>query len=299
MTERLRYKWVGRIIIALGIWAMASCSDDDCNTNLTPPVGADNYHGEHNVVTLKESMSDFRYADFVCEMTTESGEMIRREGHHVRIGGLSELRFKVGLRPGIYRLVRLLAPEVKAGSTDTTWVEHGLGCRIQIGANADTPIVMEEYDEKIGLYGSGTKSSPYLVSCGDSFKRIRDFTNNYQTNQLLQSTTYFKQTNAIDMYAASFRAGGDEGWLPIGNTPNCPFRGVFDGNNLSITNLYIDRASANKSFGLGLFGFAESAVFENMVIEKADIKGCIGVGSLLGCAVAVGDYRAKVALTKC
>lgn len=140
---------------------------------------------------------------------------------------------------------------------------------------------MEEYDEKIGLYGSGTKSSPYLVSCGDSFKRIRDFTNNYQTNQLLQSTTYFKQTNAIDMYAASFRAGGDEGWLPIGNTPNCPFRGVFDGNNLSITNLYIDRASANKSFGLGLFGFAESAVFENMVIEKADIKGCIGVGSLL------------------
>ena len=93
MTERLRYKWVGRIIIALGIWAMASCSDDDCNTNLTPPVGADNYHGEHNVVTLKESMSDFRYADFVCEMTTKSGEMIRREGHHVRIGGLSELRF--------------------------------------------------------------------------------------------------------------------------------------------------------------------------------------------------------------
>ena len=97
--------------VALAVWALTSCTDDEFDSATHPDVGIDQYVGEYDVVTLKESMKGFRQAEFVCELSAESGERIRRKGHHTRINGLSELRFKVGLRPGAYRLRCLLTPE--------------------------------------------------------------------------------------------------------------------------------------------------------------------------------------------
>lgn len=292
-------KWIYKIVLALSVWAVASCSDDERVPDITPPSDVDAYYGEYNLVKLKESMSSFRYADFVCEIRTESGDLIRREGSHVRINGQSELRFTVGLCSGTYRLLRLLAPEVGSISNDTTWVEYGLGCRIQIGTNVDSTMVMEEYDKSIGLYGKGTKSNPYIVSCSDHFRAIRDFTNDMTTNKELLDSTYFDQQADIDMGFASFKAGGDMGWLPIGNLTNCPFRGIYNGNNYAISNLNIDRSTDRTNTSIGLFGFAENALFKNVVMKSAKIHGHMGVGSLLGCAVAVGDERASVAVVDC
>lgn len=292
-------KWIDKIAIILCFFAVASCSDDGLNTGTdSPSGGADNYVGAYDVVTLKESMNGFRYANFVCEITSEDGDELRREGRHVRIDGQSELHFNIGLRPGIYRLQRLLAPEVDPVSNDTTWVEYGLGCRIQLGGNAEN-VVLDEYNVELGLFGKGTKDDPYIISSADGLRALRDFTNDDTTNRQLTESTHFKQTAAIDMRRASFKAGGDMGWLPIGNLNNNPFRGVYDGQNYSITRLHIDRTSDNVSFGLGLFGFAEGAIFQNMVFESASINGCIGVGSLLGCAVEVGDRRATVSISNC
>ena len=56
-------KLIFRGLIALMVWTMASCSDDDLDSNALPDVGADKYYGACDLVTLKESMSAFRYAD--------------------------------------------------------------------------------------------------------------------------------------------------------------------------------------------------------------------------------------------
>ena len=121
---------------------MASCSDDESDSNSRPDVGTDRYEGEYKLLTLGEPMKGFRYADFVCELSAENGDLVRREGSHLRIGGQSELHLDVGLCPGTYRLLRLLAAEIDPATADTTWVEYGLGCRIQLGANTDAPMVL-------------------------------------------------------------------------------------------------------------------------------------------------------------
>ena len=292
-------KLIFRGLIALMVWTMASCSDDDLDSNALPDVGADKYYGACDLVTLKESMSGFRYADFICEISAESGELIRRKGSHVRIGGLSELRFDVGLCPGNYRLRCLLAPEVDPQTKDTTWVEYGLGCLIELGTNIDSTVVKDPYDEKIGLYGKGTKECPYQISCGDNLKSIRKFTNTSQTNRELKATTYFLQTNDIDMERASSSTDRNMGWVSIGNANTCPFRGIYDGNGYTISNLKIKRPTFSENACVGLFGFAESANFKHVTIKSAKVTGNTGVGALLGCAVTVGDYRPKVSLSRC
>lgn len=292
-------KLIFRGLMALTVWAMASCSDDEIDSNPLPNVGADKYYGACDFVTLKESMSDFRYSEFICEITTENGEMIRRRGRHTRIGGRSELRFNVGLCPGTYRLRCLLAPEVDPESKDTTWVEYGLGCSIELGSNADVTVVKDPYDANIGLYGMGTKDCPYIVSCGANLKSIRKFTNTSRTNKQLTETTYFKQTDDINMEGVSLSSDRIMGWMPIGNLNTCPFRGIYDGQGYTISNLRIDRPLFSENACVGIFGFAENAIFKNIVIESAEVTGNVGVGALLGCAVTLGDRRPKVLLNKC
>lgn len=292
-------RWISTLFIALAAWAMASCSDDESDSNSRPDVGADRYEGEYKLLTLGEPMKGFRYADFVCELSAENGDLVRREGSHLRIGGLSELHLDVGLCPGTYRLLRLLAAEIDPATADTTWVEYGLGCRIQLGANADAPMVLDAYNQEMSLFGSGTKEDPYIISCSDNLKALRNFTNDDETNVQLTEGTYFRQTVDIDMKAASIRADREKGWIPIGNLSNCPFRGIYDGNGKTISNLWIDRPTFSKNACVGLFGFAESAVFRNVNIQSASVVGNMGVGTLLGCAVTVGNRRTRVALVNC
>lgn len=282
--------------MALATWVLTGCTDDAFNPDTPPNVALDAYVGEYDLVTLKESMQNFRQAEFVCELSAENGELIRREGHHTRIGGLSELRFNVGLRPGAYRLRCLLTPEVDDATKDTTWVEYGLGCLIQLGANADSTVVEEPYDQKMGLYGEGTKECPYKIACADNLKALRNVTNDAETNALLTPSTYFLQTNDIDLYRASKKANRELGWIPIGNLSNCPFRGIYDGNGFLLDKLWINRPIFSENACVGLFGFAEQATFKQVTLQQAQVTGCLGAGGVLGCAMSAGDRRSKVAL---
>ena len=65
------------------------------------------------------------------------------------------------------------------------------------------------------------------------------------------------------------------GWNPIDN-----FEGSFDGDNYTISNLFINRPAKQ---GVGLFGSATaSAIFSNFSLLDVDIVGYEGVGSLCG-----------------
>ena len=53
-------RWISTLFIALVAWAMASCSDDESDSNSRPDVGADRYEGEYKLLTLGEPMKGFR-----------------------------------------------------------------------------------------------------------------------------------------------------------------------------------------------------------------------------------------------
>lgn len=71
--------------------------------------------------------------------------------------------------------------------------------------------------------------------------------------------------------------GGKE-WTPIGNSTNS-FKGVFEGNKKTISNLFIN--SPTKS-DIGLFGFTQSGEVKNFTLENAKVTGYLDVGAVAG-----------------
>ena len=63
-------------------------------------------------------------------------------------------------------------------------------------------------------------------------------TNDQTQNEFLTASTYFLQIADINMDKASYDSDHQFGWLSIGNVPNNPFRGIYDGNGYKIKNLW-------------------------------------------------------------
>jgi hypothetical protein len=102
------------------------------------------------------------------------------------------------------------------------------------------------------------------------------------TNDITLNSTYILLN---DINLTSGEAGFDAtlGWEPIGNDTN-NFRGLFNGNNNTITNLWINRPSGNHT---GLFGSIRNTQIRNLGVETAEgkeIKGYYQVGGIVGYA---------------
>lgn len=78
-----------------------------------------------------------------------------------------------------------------------------------------------------------------------------------------------------------------EGWQPIGSIDH-PFAAVFDGNNHTIRNLYINRATEDY---IGLFGVVSKSKIQNLIFDGPlhEIRGNNNVGGLAGAAI-YDDY---------
>ena len=74
--------------------------------------------------------------------------------------------------------------------------------------------------------------------------------------------------------AKDIELGGQE-WTPIGTSAN-PFKGTFDGQGHTISNLYINMPDRNN---VGLFGYTSDGEVKNVVINNAKVAGknCTGV----------------------
>ena len=76
---------------------------------------------------------------------------------------------------------------------------------------------------------------------------------------------------------------GDHWWVPIGNRfytgTVYSFRGIFDGNNKIISNLYINSPDSDNQ---GLFGFSNEGELKNIFIKNGDIIGRSYVGGISG-----------------
>ncbi|MDR3177790.1 MAG: hypothetical protein LBT96_02280 [Campylobacteraceae bacterium] len=113
------------------------------------------------------------------------------------------------------------------------------------------------------------------------------------TNTTTLTGKYILLNNiTLDENKAGFDNTTNEGWIPIGSYKPYPetlsFRGIFNGNNNTITNLWINRPTTH---GVGLFGFIEYAQIRNLGVETAEgkeIKGDYYVGGIVG--EIIGGY---------
>jgi hypothetical protein len=77
---------------------------------------------------------------------------------------------------------------------------------------------------------------------------------------------------------ASQTANTGKGWEPIG-TENQPFTGSFDGDDYTITGLYISRPAEDY---VGLFGYVKRGVVKNVGLVEVDVTGRNQTGALVG-----------------
>ncbi len=67
-------------------------------------------------------------------------------------------------------------------------------------------------------------------------------------------------------------------WVAVG-TNSDRFKGTFDGNGNTISNLKINKPDANYQ---GLFGATSGAIIQNVTLKNVDVKGKIATGGLVG-----------------
>ncbi|MGE0076333.1 MAG: MBG domain-containing protein [Bacteroidales bacterium] len=114
------------------------------------------------------------------------------------------------------------------------------------------------------LLGSGTVDDPYQISNLVQLKYVHD-------NSSLWSASFI-QTADIDAAETSTWNSG-AGWKPLTN-----FTGSYNGQNYSISNLYINRPSSSN---IGFIASAQNATIQNLNLVDVDITGSFYVGVLI------------------
>jgi len=116
--------------------------------------------------------------------------------------------------------------------------------------------------------GNGTSGNPYQITTLADLQTLSSTTADWVAGK------YFVQTTNIDASASN----SGSGFSPIGNATN-KFSGSYDGQNFSITALFINRSVTNN---IGLFGYTNSATLKNIKLTGSSITGYDNVGVLVG-----------------
>ncbi len=127
----------------------------------------------------------------------------------------------------------------------------------------------------VGIEGSGTEGDPYRIYSAETMKYMADRVNSDIHSQYADK--HFRLENNIDLSVYEYY-DEEKGWTPIGSS-QYPFKGYFDGNNKTITGLYINCTDNDY---VGLFGYVENGIVKNLTFEGASINGKSYVGALAG-----------------
>lgn len=114
--------------------------------------------------------------------------------------------------------------------------------------------------EQIFDAGDGTELNPFEISTPGQLSEVRNFPD-----------AYFVLGDDVDLSGAGQ-------WEPIG-TYAAPFTGQLDGGGKTIANLSINTPAASL---VGLFGYADGAMFSDIVLSDVAITGLDHVGALVG-----------------
>ena len=119
-------------------------------------------------------------------------------------------------------------------------------------------------------YAWDPATNDYTIGSLDEFKAFRDYVNGSET-QAANSLKGKTVTLTADIDLAS------EEWTPIGNSTNM-FKGTFDGNGHTISNLVITGDNSN----VGLFGYTTDGAVKNFTLNNAKVSGYLNVGAVAG-----------------
>lgn len=125
--------------------------------------------------------------------------------------------------------------------------------------------------------GDGTVNKPFLISTAAELAWFRDHVNENYDN-LKSSAKLTADIDLSDFCHAADDSKIEKSWVPIGNSNN-KYQGTFDGNNKTITNLYINASQLN----VGLFGCTYEGTIKNLTFEYANVTNTNNyVGVLVG-----------------
>jgi len=132
--------------------------------------------------------------------------------------------------------------------------------------------------------GAGTEADPLKITMAAQLAEIARLVNLDELEETIlgdpDGTVYIKLMNNISL--SGYASG--KGWTPIGRlaefgNPKFNFRGVFDGNNKTITGLEINDSELVYA---GLFGCISGGTVKNLRVENAKVSGLSCVGGLAG-----------------
>ena len=130
--------------------------------------------------------------------------------------------------------------------------------------------------------GTGTEADPYIICTAEQLNLIG-------ADGALDLKSYRLEAD-IDLSGIKFNIIGTSGisWFQQGivGIDEVGFRGVFDGNNKKISNLFI--LNIDSRLGTGLIGvLGVGGVVKNLGLENVDISGKANVGGLASFNVGV------------
>ena len=125
--------------------------------------------------------------------------------------------------------------------------------------------------------GDGTVNKPFLISTAAELAWFRDHVNENYDN-VKSSAKLTADIDLSDFCHAADDSKIEKSWVPIGNSNN-KYQGTFDGNNKTITNLYINASQ----YYMGLFGCTYEGTIKNLTFEYANVTNTNNyVGVLVG-----------------
>ena len=141
--------------------------------------------------------------------------------------------------------------------------------------------------------GDGKTDNPFIITKAEELAWFRDYVNGTIVDEDEAAGTTHPSVSAmltanIDLKGYCYKADKTQSlnelsWVPIGNETN-KYKGTFDGNGKTISNLYIN---ASQRY-MGLFGYTYTSTIKNLTLEYANVTNA---GYYTGFLVGFAGYR--------
>jgi hypothetical protein len=159
--------------------------------------------------------------------------------------------------------------KIKALSRGTTTINI-----VSVKTQNDGVVLNAQCKLTVTYKGDGSTSNPYLIYTVADLKAIRDSIN---TKNDVYGNKAYKLMNDLDFSKET------SDWTPIGNIATATFKGSFDGNGKTISNIRMGHISQVNGSGMlcsmqyaGLFGIIDGAIIKNIEVDWIQIMTSFG-----------------------
>ena len=183
-------------------------------------------------------------------------------------------------------------------ATQVSYENDGDGFIYDVGAQfPETPVIPEKWDGSVDTSWYNAEATEFKLYTAEEIAGLAQLVDSGET---FEGKT-IKLESDLDLSADG------KCFEPIGSyRKDKPFKGTFDGNGHTISNMSqntwaLDNGYSYGDLGLGLFGAVEDAIIKNVTLDGAEISGESAIcGTVVGCAYGDCTFEnITVTNTKC